>query len=93
MVAWVLLKQNHFEDSSFRKNTLGDSAFGGRWFDSSHHIGGEDTGSICEAIERFHRVDDSSLAVIFQGFDLATFINDLKFIEIVAKIQRVLQGD
>ena len=93
MIAWVLLQQDHFEDGRFWQDALGDGTFGRGGLDRSHNVGREDTGRVREAVERFDRIDDAPLTVVLQRFHVTTLIGDHKFIEVIAEIQRVFQGD
>ena len=93
MIARVLLQQDHFEDGRFWQDALGDGTFGRGWLDRGHDVGWEETRGVREAVERFDRIDDTPLAVVLQRFHVTTLIGDLKFIEVIAEIQRVFQGD
>src|SRR5712692_833102 len=93
VVARVLLKQDYLENGRFRQDALGDGTFSRGRLDSGHDVGGEDSRGIGEAIERFDRVDNAPLAVILQRFDFASLVDGLDLVKVVAKVQRVFQGD
>jgi hypothetical protein len=68
VIARILREHDHFEHRRLGQDTLGDGALGRGGLDSGHDVGREKARAIGEAVERFDRVDDASLAVILQRF-------------------------
>src|SRR5579875_2093191 len=91
VITGILLHDNHFKHRSLWQNAARDGAFGRGWFDADHNVSGEEAGFVSEAVEGFHGVDDTALAIILKQFDLAAFAHDLKFVEALAEIDGVLQ--
>ena len=89
----VLLEHDHLEHRYLGQDTPRDGALGRGGPDSGHDIGREEGTAIGEAVERLDRVDDAALAVVPKRLDLTTFIGDLELVQVVAKVQSILQTE